>query len=338
MSYNADIYISIEEGMALLVIYDDQYHEYYINCHIKINKNVKFSIIPLDDQVQYTIYHADKNVYYKYYNSCDEHKNIEQKLKLNKIYSYSFCDIKALEKEYNPHKYYELIFINCGSCHAMINDQEIELKQNDICIIDLANTSFKVIDTSTRCNCLYMIFDSKEPIESILLNKHIHASKNILKLIDILANIDNKAYEYDLYLSTLQLIIISLYQKVSKKTPSNDGHKVEKYYANDSFREIISFINDNLDQEINIDYLSHRFEISHGSILKLFKDNLKMPFKKYLTDARLRKSKELIKSHNYSINEIASMIGFRSAYYFSKKFYDNFGLTFNEYVKMIYPD
>ena len=84
--------------------------------------------------------------------------------------------------------------------------------------------------------------------------------------------------------------------------------------------------------------LCHRFGISHGSIINLFNENLNITYKKYLTDARLRKSKELIRSQHYSIDDIASKLGFRSTYYFSKKFYELFGLTVNEYARKTYQD
>ena len=336
-SYSSDSYVRIEEGIGLLVIYDDKKYEFLINSQIKINKDVKFSIIPIDDHVKFTIYHKQQQNY-KHYNYNDDSKKIEQKFRLNNIYSYSYSDIKALNSEYKPNKYYELIFIDCGSCLAMINDQQVDLEQNDICIIDLANTSFKTIETSKQCNCLHMIFDSEQPIDQSMLNKHIHATKNILELIKPLANNVNKDYEYDLYLTTLQLIIISLLQKNTKKIPPASGPKAVNYYDNDSFRKIVSFIDENLDSTITIELLCHRFGISHGSIINLFNENLNITYKKYLTDARLRKSKELIRSQHYSIDDIASKLGFRSTYYFSKKFYELFGLTVNEYARKTYQD
>lgn len=340
-SFDTDTYINIEDGIGMLIIYDKEYIEYYINKRIKIKKDVKYTIVPIDDKVRFSLYHYPNTVCVKYYikNSYNYH-NIEPSLKLSKIYSYSYGNVKNLDSDYKLNKYYELIFVDNGSCHMLINNEEIQLNQNDLCIIDLKNNHYSYLDSSECCNCLSIIFDSENPIDEKILNHLTHCPKNVLDLFASLFSYNNQNtfYRNDLFITTLQMIIINLLQNENGKVSSSNNQLIDCYYVDDLFKKIIVYINENLDKPLTIEYICQKFAISHGSLQNLFKENLNIPIKHYINDMRLRKSKELLKLYRYSLSDISSMLGFRSMYYFSKKFYENYGLTFNEYVKKIYPD
>ncbi|MEE3309429.1 helix-turn-helix domain-containing protein [Sharpea azabuensis] len=49
----------------------------------------------------------------------------------------------------------------------------------------------------------------------------------------------------------------------------------------------------------------------------------------------MQKSKELIKESKYTISEIASMLGFSSIHYFSRRFKQKFDINPTEYANKI---
>ena len=57
--------------------------------------------------------------------------------------------------------------------------------------------------------------------------------------------------------------------------------------------------------------------------------------KSYLLNIKLQKSKELIRENQYTISEIADMLGFSSIHYFSRLFKKYFDLSPSEYAKEI---
>ena len=85
-----------------------------------------------------------------------------------------------------------------------------------------------------------------------------------------------------------------------------------------------------------IEEICHKFSISRSSLQTLFKNNLNMAPKQYISDLKLNKSKLLIKESVYTISEISSKLGFTSIHYFSRKFKQQYGITPTDYAKTIY--
>jgi two-component system response regulator YesN len=73
----------------------------------------------------------------------------------------------------------------------------------------------------------------------------------------------------------------------------------------------------------NETYLSHIFKVRKG-----------ITPNKYITQLRIEKVKELMKSSpDTSLRNIASMVGYEDAFYFSRVFKDATGLSPSEYIK-----
>ena len=53
----------------------------------------------------------------------------------------------------------------------------------------------------------------------------------------------------------------------------------------------------------------------------------------YIKEIRMRKAAELIKENQYTMAEIAYMVGFSDPHYFSKSFKSYWGMTSTEYAK-----
>ena len=92
------------------------------------------------------------------------------------------------------------------------------------------------------------------------------------------------------------------------------------------------YINNNFDNELNLDLLSHIRFTSKFHLLRLFKRYYGQTPMQYLIDRRLDKSKELLlKGQN--VTETCFDIGFESPSSFSTLFKSKFGLTPTEFQK-----
>ena len=58
--------------------------------------------------------------------------------------------------------------------------------------------------------------------------------------------------------------------------------------------------------------------------------------KQYINEAKLARSRVLIRKSEHTISEISSMLGFNSIHYFSRKFTQRYGITPSEFSKKIY--
>ena len=92
------------------------------------------------------------------------------------------------------------------------------------------------------------------------------------------------------------------------------------------------YINNNFDNELNLDLLSHIRFTSKFHLLRLFKRYYGQTPMQYLIDRRLDKSKELLlKGQN--VTETCFDIGFECPSSFSTLFKSKFGLTPTEFQK-----
>ena len=92
------------------------------------------------------------------------------------------------------------------------------------------------------------------------------------------------------------------------------------------------YINNNFDNELNLDLLSHMRFTSKFHLLRLFKRYYGQTPMQYLIDRRLDKSKELLLK-GQSVTETCFDIGFESPSSFSTLFKSKFGLTPTEFQK-----
>lgn len=85
--------------------------------------------------------------------------------------------------------------------------------------------------------------------------------------------------------------------------------------------EIVDYINENYAQpDLKLQTVADKYYVNSGYLGKLFTEKVGVRFNTYLLKIRIEKSKELLRSSNYKIYEIAQMVGFNDPNYFSVKF------------------
>lgn len=85
--------------------------------------------------------------------------------------------------------------------------------------------------------------------------------------------------------------------------------------------------------ELNVDQLVSYFSLSRTNFFHKLKSLTGMAPIMYIKEIRMRKAAELIKENQYTMAEIAYMVGFSDPHYFSKSFKSYWGMTSTEYAK-----
>ena len=85
--------------------------------------------------------------------------------------------------------------------------------------------------------------------------------------------------------------------------------------------------------ELNVDQLVSYFSMSRTNFFHKLKSLTGMAPIMYIKEIRMRKAAELIKENQYTMAEIAYMVGFSDPHYFSKSFKSYWGMTSTEYAK-----
>ena len=109
-----------------------------------------------------------------------------------------------------------------------------------------------------------------------------------------------------------------------------------KSYAkqNKLFSKITSYILENYTSStLNINDIANYAGISQVHLRRIFKSAANTTPIKYVNFLKLEKAKNMLINSNYNINEIASSVGFDDAYYFSRIFKKEFGISPSEYKK-----
>lgn len=98
---------------------------------------------------------------------------------------------------------------------------------------------------------------------------------------------------------------------------------------------VIAYINDNYQKPLSINHLAKVFGYSASYITHIFYEQLKVPFRSYLTAVRSEHAAELIRSTDKNLTEIAFECGYNSLNTFCRCFKKRFDLTPTEYKKKV---
>lgn len=98
-------------------------------------------------------------------------------------------------------------------------------------------------------------------------------------------------------------------------------------------KHMLSFIQHNFSRRLTVRQIAGVIPISERECYRLFKKHLGISPGEYLTDVRLKKSRELLTETDKGILDIALETGFGSSSYFGKIFKQQMGMTPKEYRK-----
>ena len=99
--------------------------------------------------------------------------------------------------------------------------------------------------------------------------------------------------------------------------------------------EVQNYIREHYADDLSLDDVSYRVNISPYYFSKLFKNETGMNFIDYLTEVRMEHAKELLSGSDRSVKEICRAVGYSDPNYFSRSFKKNVGVTPTEYKESL---
>ena len=88
----------------------------------------------------------------------------------------------------------------------------------------------------------------------------------------------------------------------------------------ESIVTVIQYMNEHLDEKIDVDVLADLVHMSHVGLLKKFKQHTGHTLAHYLIMRRMSLAKQLLLENTLRVNEIALRCGYANSYYFSNAF------------------
>jgi AraC family transcriptional regulator, arabinose operon regulatory protein len=102
----------------------------------------------------------------------------------------------------------------------------------------------------------------------------------------------------------------------------------------DKIAIVTNYINNNLSEQLTVDELSRLVHFHPNYFIRFFKNNLGVSPINYINKIRMEKAKELVKTSNMQLKEIAAVTGFNDLFYFSKTFKSYTGFSPSEYRQL----
>ena len=173
--------------------------------------------------------------------------------------------------------------------------------------LNVSLSNFKTIFNTFIVNIASFVADDTDVNDLLKCADEIATKGNLLS---------NKAHYID--------FALNLYDKMSEY-----GSKMQ----NETFASILDFVNNNYTENLTLKSLAQKFYINPIYLGRVFKKQTGTLFNEYLTTLRIEKSKELLKTTNKKVYEIAGEIGFNDPNYFIAKFLKTEGMTPSQYRK-----
>lgn len=102
--------------------------------------------------------------------------------------------------------------------------------------------------------------------------------------------------------------------------------------ASGSFLPILRYLEENYEKDLSLKKIADQFHLNASYISQLIRSETGLTYTQYLTELRINKAKELLRTSSLSLAEISEAVGFNDYFYFIKKFKKEVGVTPGKYV------
>ena len=237
----------------------------------------------------------------------------------------------------HTHPFTELFYVVDGKGEFNIQGQRFPVKPNDFVIINpqVEHTELSSPDEPLEYIVLGIRGLSFSNLTPVSEGGHPFSffnlrdeQKDILRYLNAMvqeATSQQMSYELVCH-NLLEILLIKILRhqhfdlEVGKQSKATKDISFIKHYLETYYHESIQ-----LEDLASMTHLS-RFYISHS-----FKKEIGMSPMEYLIAIRIKESKILLRTTNYSISQVADIVGFTTPTYFSKQFRKSTGISPTDY-------
>lgn len=229
----------------------------------------------------------------------------------------------------HQHDFYEIEYITEGSGTHLINDKSYHVEKGDLLFI--TPMDFHGFETQNIKTITVHFFakDMSPEVAQMLayLNADIVRGVGEKTVADLkyLVNVfkSNRDYAILQLKNVIEIIVLDLF--------GTKAINYEKKYASDSVSQAIGYINIKFREEITLNVIQQKFNISPAHFSREFKNRTGVCFNDYLAEKRFDYAKKLLKNGNRVIDACYES-GFGTMRNFSRRFKEKYGITPKEYA------
>lgn len=276
------------------------------------------------------------------------------------ISSFNTIDYYNLGKDFyqipDSHPYWEMVYVDRGDVITNYNGIGHTLQEGQVIFHPPHSMHSHISNRLTSNSILVVSFSSDSPILNRLRQKTFFLSgytQNLLtRFLDEckknLGDITNTSggmpralsisNEYVGASHILECCFVEFLYSVLQSNLYDDLKKTESscIIVSNSFIELIkSYLCDNVYRTLTLDDLCRKFGVSKSNLCKKWKEHSEIGVIDYFISLKIKEAKRLIKNGEYSVTQIADMLGYSTIHHFSHSFKKNTGVSPSEYKKSI---
>lgn len=341
--YNKPVYIKCTKGIAVIALAKEENQdnpEYFvIHRVVKVNKGVLIGIISLTNTSTIEIFSEPFTKHYVIH--LDEELNMNRIIPtfdIKEIYSY-YYQVKGPGYFFSgeKHKYWELTYVDTGELKSTIGDYTFTIKEKEIMLYGPDQFHNQYVDSDRVCSYMTIMFDMNPKDYDHIINRTFHLHRQIYPIMQNIMKVTTHEgpLSDQLLLVYVKELVLQLYRYDSIE-PQSLSMPAQQSFEDELLNEIVVYIKENLNSPLTVENITQQYSVSRSTLQSLFKKNLDIAPKQYINEAKLAKSKLLIKENKYTLSEVSDMLSYTSIHYFSRTFKKRFGITPSEYAKSIY--
>jgi len=253
-----------------------------------------------------------------------------------------------LTNKLHTHNFYEILFCCSNNVFFLINDVICLLKANDIMIFNDSDVHGLIADKDAIFDRYVIEFDPnyvKNLCDTMDLLEYFHQPKKgakhivslsseqanvFLSLFDRLNSYEND-HSYGIELNK-KLTLSEILLQVNTFLRNDQTQPIEKSRPEyEKIQNVLSYINNNLTEDLSLKAISNMFFISNSSLGTIFKAVTGFTVNNYIINQRIILATKLLKE-NMPVAQVAEACGFNNYAHFIRTFKKFEGLPPKQYT------
>ncbi len=332
------VYLECPEGIALLAVSVDgmSFEEFVMARTVKLKAGVHFNVISISGKAKIRIRYVPQTMGSHPMETSVSYDPIISRLNLKEILS-SYYQIRkgSYQSGREKNSFYELIYVDHGEMDVTVDDATYHMQKYDLMLYHPGQKHSLETTEDSSCSYMSIAFTMDTGIKGNLKNRVFHTRKDLYQTLTRFMKAIQEDTPLNMELAMLHLkeVLILLYQFDGEEKPAGQETTLQSHYDDTMLNEILVFIHNNVYASYTVEDLCQKFSISRSSLQALFRANLGMTPKQYISELKLNEAKKLISQHEHTISQVSDLLGFTSIHYFSRRFKSYFGIAPSEYAR-----
>ena len=231
---------------------------------------------------------------------------------------------------------YQILYVASGKAHFWFNGIEEIVDSGHMVLYQPKEVQKYVYYVEDHPEVFWIHFtgyDVKNILEyhGISLNQHIFYSGTLpeykMSFRKIIWELQQCEYGYEDYIASLfnnALLLVSRQQQNGENYTVTIPEEIEM---------AVSYFNENYNTKISVAQYAESLHISTNWFIRNFKQHMKISPAQYLLSLRMVNAQSLLENTDYSVGEIAEIVGYDNQLYFSRVFKKEYGISPAQYRK-----